>query len=207
MPHQNTTHHETPTSPGSNPAFIDIRIDRVEDLFDPLDPAPLHERDIDPAIVSYVTSKVLRIDPKCDIRLRVFLASFSEEDGGLITKAFRDHVTRASRDARLERKAHIRDGLRMLVVSIVFALILVVIMDFISETVQIGFIDRIAKAISIVIWVILKRPTEILIFDLRPHRDRIMVISRLQSAEAVCLSMSPSSDRASPSPGAEHTPP
>lgn len=199
-------HPPHPNSAGSDVAFIDIGVDRVEDLFDPLDPAPLSDRDIDPTIVSYITNKVLRVEPKREIAIRVFLPSPSPETSALVTNSFRQHVMRASRDARLERKDHIRDGLRMLVISIIFALVLVLVMDIIAELSGIGFLDRVSKALSIVIWVILKRPTEILIFDLRPHRERIQVISRLQSAEAVCLSRSPASSRAAPPGGTEPGP-
>lgn len=199
-------HPSDPNPARGDVVFFDIGVDRVEDLFDPLDPAPLSERDINPTIVSYVTNKVLRVEPKRNIAIRVFLPAPTAETSALVTNAFRQHVIRASRDAKLERKDHIRDGLRMLVVSIVFALVLVLIMDVIAELSGIGFLDRVSKALSIVIWVILKRPTEILIFDLRPHRERIQVISRLQSAEAVCLSRSPSSSRSVPPGGTEPGP-
>ncbi len=174
--------------------YIDIRVDRIEDIFHPLDPAPLSDRELNPDIVAYFTEKVLRVDLKRPVTFRVILPSPSEDDSRLVTRAFQEHVQRASVNARIERKDHVRESVRMLVVSIVFALILIIVMDFIVEATELlsgsiaRFIDRIAKAISIIIWVILWKPTETLIFGRRPHRERIKVIERLQNAKAICLS-------------------
>lgn len=67
-------------------SFIEIRLTRVAQLFASLDPAPFHEKDLDPAAEAYIVDWVAEFPPEAKLKLLIHLPAegpASEEARGV----------------------------------------------------------------------------------------------------------------------------
>lgn len=170
---------------GAEPVTIDLLITRLDDLFNPLDPSRTEERDLAPAVVDYLTQRTAEAPRRGRLVLRVQMPNADAQAQNAAQRAIRRHFERSALASRRELKRHFLTALRLVATGFLAALILSAVARAIGESADSRFLQRVAVGLSVVVWVILWRPLETLIYDWRPIRRRCQINDRLEEIDIV----------------------
>lgn len=157
---------------------VDVRVEKLEQLFDNRDPAPFRERDLDPALVEYL------FDAAEDLagsgRFRVIFWFGADAATDKLEPAYRAHfayeLERLARTrARLRRTGHVS-----LVVAVAMLLALVSLAQLAPRIPGVGHALR--EGLTIAGWVVMWRPIQTLFYDWVPLRRDRGILTHLQQA-------------------------
>jgi hypothetical protein len=177
---------------------LDIHVDTAERLFNSIDPAPFRDRDLDPAVISYVVEWAEDQPGEALLSLCVQLdrASPANDDAAVIRAGFAENFRQLAASKRRELRRLFRDGRISLLIGLGFVAIAI----FIGESVlqiagSAGYARIIADSAVIGAWVALWHPINIFLFDWWPIRRRAVLYDRLADANVVVSFGSTASDR------------
>jgi len=159
---------------------IDVRISRLEQIFDNRDPAPFRERDLDPELVEYLLGAgedLASVDP---IRIVFWLEMPCRPRE--IEQAFHAHFEYALERLRRTRGARRRTGQVALVIGILLVIGLISLSQLVGASVPGSLGVGLKEGLVISSWVVLWRPVEILIYDWIPVRHERKIITRIFEA-------------------------
>jgi hypothetical protein len=160
---------------------IDVKAQRIEQLFDNRDPAPFRERDLDPDVAEYVLGAGADLSSRPSFSIVFWLehAAASPE----LEHAFRAHFADAIGRLRRRRRRERRTGAAMLVPGIGLVLVLFALAQVIGASVPGSLGAGLKEGLVISSWVVLWRPVEILVYGWIPLRQERRLIERLLAAE------------------------
>jgi len=169
---------------------IDVRVGKVQQLFDNRDPAPFLVRDLDPGLVDYLldSAEDLLARPK----VGVFFWLEERCAPGEIEKACRAQFAFLLERTNRRRRRRRRWGL----IALALALILLAALQFVAQLVpdQIGgpLGAGLAEGAVILSWVLMWRPVELLLYDWIPvHREKRILRKLLDAPIEVRLGKGP----------------
>jgi hypothetical protein len=160
---------------------IDVRVHRVEQLFDNRDPAPFRDRDLDPELSDYLLEAGEDLGEEARIRVVFWLDEMPASDE--IEQAYRAHFADLIHQLR-RRRAQSR---RTAQIGLLFALSALIALLSVAQLVGSalpGFLGAALREGLIVSgWVLLWRPIEMLVYDWIPVRRERTIVARLLDAE------------------------
>jgi hypothetical protein len=156
---------------------VDIRIARIEHLFDNRDPAPFRDRDLDPDVVEYVVGAAEDLAAHPGARIVFWLDKPCQPIE--IERAFRAHfeyeLERIDRTRRRNRRA----GQLALIAAAVLVVALVSLAQLVGNLVHSSIGAGLKEGLMISCWVLMWRPVEILVYDWIPWRRQRRVLHKL----------------------------
>jgi hypothetical protein len=156
---------------------VDVRLSKLEQLFDNRDPAPFRERDLDPDLVEYLLEAGEDLGAHETFRIVFWLEKPCQP--GEIEAAFRAHFEYEI--DRLERRQ--RRQRRIGQVALLLGGALLVALLSLAQLVALVFTGSIGAALRegllIAGWVVIWRPVELLLYDWIPVRRERRVMQRL----------------------------
>jgi hypothetical protein len=162
-------------------SVIDVRVHRVEQLFDNRDPAPFRERDLEPELSDYLleAGEDLLDEPRFQVVFWVDEPAAKEEIAQAYRAHFEDRIHHLKRRrARVRRTAQL--GLLFAACSLIA---LLSVAQLVGSSVP-GFLGAALREGLIVSgWVLLWRPMEMLVYDWIPVRRDRRIAARLLEAE------------------------
>lgn len=160
---------------------IDVKVQRIEQLFDNRDPAPFRERDLDPDVAEYLLGACADLSSQPDLAIVFWLEqpAPSVELEHAFQAHFEDAIARLHRRRRRER----RTGTVMLLLGIVLLVVLVSLGRLLGASVPGSVGAVLEEGLVIASWVVLWRPVEILIYGWIPLRHERQLIERLLAAK------------------------
>lgn len=177
--------------PTSEPGTIELRIRRLEQLFNTFDPSPFHERDLDDDAEDYIVSWARELPRDHPIRLVVHLPpeeALKAEDRGLPVALAHYFDYRAER-LMLDMKELFRLGRRYLVVGIPVLALCLGTSHFIPHLLGEGAMARtLQESLIIIGWVANWKPLETFLYDWWPIARRKSLYERLAAAEIILQS-------------------
>ena len=172
--------------------IIDIRLDRIEQLFHSLDPHAQWHRQIAADIEEFILAEVRELPRRTPVRIRLFVAN---SDGEVTRRQDVAHALRAhfAYRARVEN-ANLHDLLWRGVISLAVGMLVLAaclrigpwVGNFTKETTG-NFVDT---AFQIVGWAANWRPVEIFLYDWWPVAEDRRLYRRLAGAHVELLPMS-----------------
>ena len=161
--------------------LIEIRLRELRQLFHHLDPAPFHEKDLDPAAAAYIEDAVREIGPRKPCRLVVYLpaAERESEDARTLPEALAHYFEYRARQARVELRRMLVRGVASLLIGLTFMFACLSTLRWLDA---IGSHGVLAEGLLIIGWVALWRPVEIFLYDwwpIRRQQRRFEGISRM----------------------------
>lgn len=160
---------------------IDVKVQRLEQLFDNRDPAPFRERDLDPDVAEYL------LGAAGDLAARPFsIVVWLEHPappGTELADAFSAHFADVIARIRRRRRRDRRSGTVMLVLGIALVVVLFTLAQVIGAAVPGTLGAGLKEGLVISSWVVLWRPVEILVYGWIPLRQERRVVERLLAAE------------------------
>jgi hypothetical protein len=159
---------------------IDVRVGKVQQLFDNRDPAPFLARDLDPHLVEYLRDSAEDLLGEDTVRV-VFWLETPCTPGALET-AYRGHFAFLLEQIRRHRRRRRRTGEVALALAFLLLAALQSLAQLVSTTVSGPVGAGLGEGMVIMSWVFMWRPVEVLFFDWIPVRHERKIVSKLLQA-------------------------
>jgi hypothetical protein len=179
---------------------IDIRVHSARQLFDGRDPAPFRERDLDENAVDYIIDSAQDAPARSRFKLVVWLTDATQPINDMtIEQAVGSHFDYLL--ARLDRaiSRHVRLGQIKFMVGFV-VLVAFLTLSRLCELLPDSTPRRVVQeGLSIVAWVAMWRPLEVLLYDWWPLVSERRLLRRIRTAEVAVVHQSSGSVAPMPS--------
>ncbi|MFI5012592.1 MAG: hypothetical protein ACHQAY_09605 [Hyphomicrobiales bacterium] len=167
-------------SPDSH-ADIEIRLGRLQQLFNSFDPSPFHERDLDRDAEAYIVESVDEFHLQKRLRLIIHLPAdqLAAANASDLPRAIHNYFAYRLRESQRRLRLFFRDGRIALFIGLAF-LFACILLRQLAFALGRGAPEQIAgEGLLIVGWVAMWRPLEIFLYDWRPIRRRCQVFAKL----------------------------
>jgi hypothetical protein len=158
--------------------LIEIRLRELRQLFNTLDPAPFHEKDLDPAAEEYIVSAVREIGAHPS-RLVLHLPPGTTDDEacGAVT-AIRNYFSGRARHAREQLRLLFGRGVISLLIGLAFLITCLSARQVLLTSIAAGN-AILSEGLLILGWVAMWKPVEIFLYDWWPEFDRRRLFERI----------------------------
>ncbi|MGL4542815.1 MAG: hypothetical protein ACRCUI_09930 [Polymorphobacter sp.] len=174
---------------GADRTILELHLAVREQLFNSMDPAPFRQRDLDPAVVTYIVDWAEALPGNAPLGVAITLeqASASGDDAAVVRDAFEQKFRLLAASSRLRLRRLFRDGRISLVIGLAFVAVAVIVSELVT-----GFVAgvRVAQLVhdSVVIaaWVALWFPVNIFLFEWWPILGEARMFDRLSQMPVTC---------------------
>ena len=164
-------------------ALIELRLSSIHQLFNSIDPAPFHEKDLDPDAEDYIIGAVRELPPHTPVKIVLHLPAAelaSEPAQGLeiaVRNYFSYRLSIAGRDLRLL----LRQGRISLVIGLAFLAACMTARSMLQAAG--GWRALLAEGLLIMGWVAMWRPIQVFLYDWWPIWGTCRILRRLAAAK------------------------
>jgi hypothetical protein len=162
-------------------AVIDIRIHTLAQLYDAMDPAPFHDKALDPRAEDYILSCARESAAHEPVTLRVHGPPDLREHASEIASAVHAHFGLALQSAERHGRQRVRTGRGALVLGLVVLVTSLVLRSLLPDDPSTA-LDAVREGLLILGWVALWRPVEILLFERWESRQELQRLRALAQA-------------------------
>ena len=166
-------------------ASIEIRVEKITQLFDTLDPFPVPQRDLANNIEDYVVGWARELPARPSIKIVVHLPSAEATDqttkqlGDAFSAFFRERAVRS----RLNLKELFRIGRWSMLIGLTVLAVCLALGQFMGRLFGQGFLGQFSnESLILLAWVANWRPIEIFLYDWLPLLRRRNLYRRLSAA-------------------------
>jgi len=157
---------------------IEIFIDRLEQLFNSIDPSPFHEKDLDPNAEEFIMSWAQEFRARDPLSLIIHLNQPGEalNTGASVKAAVHNYFAYQEKLNRLALSRLLKEGRISLLIGLAFLTACLVASELISADVAVPFRNALHESLTIAGWVAMWRPIQIFLYDWWPlvHFGRIL---------------------------------
>jgi hypothetical protein len=161
---------------------LELNIADPMQLFNSMDPAPFHERDLDSEVVDYIVEWALEVAPDAPLGLLVTLhhESAPERGAALICDAMHTSFQRRALAKRRALKKLLREGRISMVIGIVFLAMAIFVSDYLGGMIaNKNYAWLLQESVVIGGWVALWHPLNIFLYEWWPLRAERRLFERL----------------------------
>jgi hypothetical protein len=144
---------------------IEIRIRSLAQLFDTLDPAPLHGRALDRSAESYIVACAGRHRPTALLRLLVHFPESLRPHAADVTDAIHEHFHRSHAEGEWNFRRRLRIGWFTLAIALGVLAGSLGLRSLLSNVEGRALVQGLGEGLLILGWVAMWRPVEILLFE------------------------------------------
>jgi hypothetical protein len=170
-------------------ATIELKVEKVAQLFDTLDPLPFRERDLDREAEDYIVSWARELPRGAPIRILVHLpaAETTGEEAAALGPAMTRYFQYRADHASGELKELFRLGRFSLAVGLVVLGVCLLLGRVLTRNLALGELGRfLNEGLIILGWVANWRPIEIFLYEWWPLVRRRGLFRRLAQAQVLC---------------------
>jgi len=164
---------------------IEIRLTKLDQLFNSLDPAPFHERDLDDDAEEYIVAWVRELPATAKIQILVHLPE-SEVSGAAeqsLTTAFANYFDYRASVVERETRELFRMGWRYLLIGLPVLVVCFIASQLVQTNIGASPLARaLGESFIIVGWVANWKPIETFLYGWWPLRRRYNLYRRLARA-------------------------
>lgn len=171
--------------------LIEIRLNKVQQLFSSLDPAPFRERDLDPAAESYIIHAIRDFPLNLPMKIILLLpeAEPSIPDASAIPNAVRNYFTYRKTVMLEDLKALLHSGWISFLIALIF-LVSCLVLRQMAENIFSGTLAVVVnEGLLIMGWVAMWRPINIFLYEWWPFLGRIRIFDKLKDIEVELRTM------------------
>jgi len=161
--------------------LIELRIGRVAQLFNWLDPAPFRQRDLDPEAEAYIVGAARELGPRARLRLVVWLPAeqMAEAEAADLPGAIAAYFAHRAAVERRALRFLLADGRLAFAIGAAFLAACMVGRQVVLAAWPGGFGPVLAEGLLIAGWVALWRPLQIALYDWWPVRRGARIHAKL----------------------------
>jgi hypothetical protein len=163
------------------PHRIEIFVDKIEQLFNSMDPSPFHEKDLDRDAEEFIVSWAQEYPRSDPLTLIVHINQPAEGAGSqeLVEKAVRNYFAYRGKLNRLEFKRLLKQGRASLVIGLLFLAVCLLISELMFHQKPGTLLSLMRESLTIAGWVAMWRPMQIFLYDWWPLRHRGQIYEKL----------------------------
>jgi len=161
-----------------------ITVHRAEDLIPQASNTRYQKRFLNPDIEDYIIGKAKRARANERIVLKIEFLSTGPVDEAKVMIAIKKNFSNRKQESQTSLKQTLYHGRRSLIVALIFFAILFTLVE-ISKGLfpQNGLAKMLSESITILGWVALWRPAELLLYEWRPFKQNAKLFSRLEQSQ------------------------
>lgn len=165
--------------------LVELKLTRIEQLFNSLDPSPFHEKDLDRDAENYIVDSVRDLPPDVPIKIVIHLPAEELIEPGLKTvpDAIRHYFAYCREATERRLRLLLREGRITLALGLGFLFACIALRQIFFRPPLATFPDIMAEGLLILGWVAMWRPTEMLLYDWWPLRRLIRTYAKLAATE------------------------
>jgi hypothetical protein len=174
--------------------MLEIYLADIRRLFNSMDPAPFHERDLDPNAADFIREWAEELPAKAPLALVIKLGTplGAGDSAAAVEQWVRDHFRRRAAATRRNLREMLRLGRYSLLAAMLFLGPVIVIAESAARMVQTErYAAMIENSLVILAWVALWRPLEIFLYDWWPIRAEARLFDRLGQMEVRTVNATP----------------
>lgn len=160
------------------PHRIEIFVDKVEQLFNSMDPSPFHEKDLDHDAEEFIVSWAQEY-PRSDPLTLIVHINQSAGSQELVEKAVRNYFAYRGKLNRLEFKRLLKQGRASLVIGLLFFAVCLLISELMFHQKPGTLLSLMRESLTIAGWVAMWRPMQIFPYDWWPLRHLGQIYEKL----------------------------
>jgi hypothetical protein len=178
------------------PAHIEVRLQKLAQLFNSMDPSPFHERDLDADAEEFIVSWARELPKHTRVELLVKIKEVPRADRAAnLEEAVRHYFRDRAALKQREYRQLLRQGRTSLCIGLVFLAACFGISELVDQLGYLTVASIIKESLTIGGWVAMWRPLETYLYDWWPLRDEWRLLERLSQMK-VGLLVSPASPAA-----------
>lgn len=163
---------------------IRLRVERIEQLFNQLDPSTFLERDLRREAEEFIVSWAEEFPRRTWLELIIYVgeplgAQLTEER---VSESVRNYFAYLEQGARRELMHLLRRGRTSLIVGVSFLALCLLAADFLAQRWSGGAVGIVTESLLIGGWVAMWKPLEIYLYGWWPIRRRGRIYGRLRDA-------------------------
>lgn len=158
---------------------IDIRIQRITQLYDSLDPSPLHEKTLSHAVKNYIVDCAGEYGLDEPLRLVLHVPAPIREYEAEITRAIHAHFQAQHAQCRRRYRRRVRQGMRLLFMGLAVLATTLLARALLVNPGNSKVLIAISEGLLIIGWVAMWRPIEVLLFERAENHQNMALFERL----------------------------
>lgn len=161
--------------------LIELKLLRVEQLFNSLDPSPFHEKDLDREAEAYIVDSLRDLPPRTPVKLVVYLPpeALIEPEAKAAPDAIRHYFVYCHTAALRRLRLLLREGRTTLLLGLVFLFSCIALRQIFLRPPLTTFGGILNEGLLILGWVAMWRPVETLLYDWWPLRRLARIYAEL----------------------------
>lgn len=165
--------------------LIEVRLERIEQLFNSLDPSPFREKDLRREAEEFIVSWAEEFPRDCALSIVLHLreAPPGSLDEEWIAQSVRNYFDYQETGVRRELSHLLRQGRTSLVVGVSFLTLCLFLADFLAGAWTGQGSQLAVESLTIGGWVAMWKPLETYLYGWWPIRRKRMLYARLSEAE------------------------
>lgn len=164
---------------------IFLRLRELAQLFNPMDPSELLERDLDAEAEEFIVSWARELPSRGALELEIHVATPPPPLSGIdgVQTAVRNYFATRAGIKRRELNQLFRRGRMSLAIGIVFLAACLALGEFVGKVFPGPAAAFVGEGLNIVGWVAMWRPLEIYLYEWWPIRDELRILQALATME------------------------
>ncbi len=160
--------------------LIEIRLKKIKQLFNTLDPSPFLEKDLSERVANYIIDCAKEIGDEKK-KIKIFLPE-QKVNISLIKKAISNYFLYLKNMEEKTLKQKLKEGFDNLIVGFIF-LSLTLILSSIINSFDNFLASVISEGLAISGWVAMWRPISIFLYEWRPIKENIKLYNELSKID------------------------
>ncbi|MDE2430268.1 MAG: hypothetical protein KGM99_16215 [Burkholderiales bacterium] len=162
---------------------IEIRLSKLAELFNSMDPTPFHHRDLDIDAQEYLESWAMGFSQDSHFRIIVYIEQSTADDpAALVTEAIHNYFEFRATSTRRQLRLMMLEGRTSLIIGLLFLVICLLAADAIPEHATSTLFRVLKTSLGIGGWVAMWRPMQTFLYDWWPLARKVRIFINLSRA-------------------------
>jgi hypothetical protein len=173
-------------SAAGQPGVLNLYLADSRQLFNSMDPAPFHQREIDTEAAAYIVDWAREVPTGRPLSLVLHLgrAASSDESPEMLRKCIHDHFQRRALATRRQLQQLLRQGRYSLAIALAFLALVIVVGESVASVIsRASIVALIQDSLVIGGWVALWHPLNIFLYDWWPIRAEARLFEQLSTMD------------------------
>ena len=167
---------------GARVGLIELRLNRLQQLFNSLDPSPFVDKDLDRDAEEFIVGWAEQFPAAQPLRLAIYLPAeqFAPAATGEVAAAVHNYFDGRTAETYRRLRSLLREGRTALFIGLAFLVGCAIAREIVTAAWGHGTAaETVAEGIAILGWVAMWRPLEIFLYEWWPIRRRARLFARL----------------------------
>ncbi|HET8685821.1 MAG TPA: hypothetical protein VFM18_04060 [Methanosarcina sp.] len=173
--------------------LIELELHSLMQIFNSFDPAPFHEKELDPAAEEYIYNTVGEFPLKKPLGIMIYVptSEFDRETELTLKEAIRNHFSYKKLLTEIDLRRLLQRGRRNMTIAIIFLFICLLIIRLLSTFEQSLINTMLSEGLTIIGWVAMWEPVYVFLYGWWPIVQKRTIYGKILSMDISVIPGSP----------------